>query len=139
NKWATLEGKVRNMVCADTLFVVTGAWFGDEHDSSINSSTTDKSGNYCPTPTHYYKALLRTSNGNTSKTIDAVKEASQLRAIVFWLEHANTGSDTTIRSSDCITVDELERITGFDFFPMIDDSIEASVESSINPSLWGIN
>lgn len=48
-------------------------------------------------------------------------------------------SDTTIRSSDCITVDELERITGFDFFPMIDDSIEASVESSINPSLWGIN
>lgn len=139
NKWATLEGKVRNMVCADTLFVVTGAWFGGEHDSSINSSTTDKSGNYCPTPTHYYKALLRTSNGNTSKTIDAVKEASQLRAIVFWMEHANTGSDTTISSSDCITVDELERITGFDFFPMIDDSIEASVESSINPSLWGIN
>ena len=139
NKWATLEGKVRNMICADTLFVVTGAWFGGEYDSSINSSTTDKSGNYCPTPTHYYKALLRTSNGNTSKTIDAVKEASQLRAIVFWMEHANTGSDTTISSSDCITVDELERITGFDFFPMIDDSIEASVESSINPSLWGIN
>ena len=139
NKWVALEGKVRNMICADTLFVVTGAWFGGEHNSSINSSTTDKSGNYCPTPTHYYKALLRTSNGNTGKTIDAVKEASQLRAIVFWMEHANTGSNTTISSSDCITVDELERITGFDFFPMIDDSIEAAVESNINPSLWGIN
>ena len=139
NKWVALESKVRNMICADTLFVVTGAWFGGEHNSSINSSTTDKSGNYCPTPTHYYKALLRTSNGNTGKTIDAVKEASQLRAIVFWMEHANTGSNTTISSSDCITVDELERITGFDFFPMIDDSIEAAVESNINPSLWGIN
>ena len=139
NKWGVLEGKVRNMTCADTLFVVTGAWFGGEHDSSIDSSTTDKSGNHCPTPTHYYKALLRTSKGNTGYCIDEVKDASQLRAIVFWMKHANTGNNTAITSSDCITVDELERITGFDFFPMIDDSIEAAVESSVDPSLWGIN
>ncbi|MBO5672361.1 MAG: DNA/RNA non-specific endonuclease [Alistipes sp.] len=139
NKWGVLEGKVRNMTCADTLFVVTGAWFGGEHDSSIDSSTTDKSGNRCPTPTHYYKALLRTSKGNTGYCIDEVKDAAQLRAIVFWLEHANTGDNTTITASDCITVNELERITGFDFFPMIDDSIEAAVESSVDPSLWGIN
>ena len=139
NKWGVLEGKVRNMTCADTLFVVTGAWFGGEHDSSIDSSTTDKSGNRCTTPTHYYKALLRTSKGNTGYCIDEVKDASQLRAIVFWMKHANTGNNTAITSSDCITVDELERITGFDFFPMIDDSIEAAVESSVDPSLWGIN
>ena len=139
NKWGVLEGKVRNMTCADTLYVVTGAWFGGEYNSSIDSSTTDKSGNRCPTPTHYYKALLRTSKGNTGYRIDEVKDASQLRAIVFWLEHSNTGTDTTISASDCITVDELERITGFDFFPMIDDSIEAAVESKSTPSLWGIN
>jgi endonuclease G len=139
NKWGVLEGKVRNMTCADTLYVVTGAWFGGEHNNSIDSSTTDKSGNRCPTPTHYYKALLRTSKGNTGYRVDEVKDASQLRAIVFWLEHSNTGTDTTISASDCITVDELERITGFDFFPMIDDSIEAAVESKSTPSLWGIN
>ncbi len=139
NKWGMLEGKVRNMICADTLYVVTGAWFGGEHDSSIDSSTSDKSGNKCPTPTHYFKALLRTSKGNTGYRIDEVRDAAQLRAIVFWMEHADTGKNTTINSSECISVDELESIIGFDLFPMIDDSIEATVEAKAVPSLWGIN
>ena len=139
NKWAVLEGKVRNMVCNDTLFVVTGAYFGDQHHSSIASKTTDKLGNNCPTPTHYYKALLRTKKGNTGKRIDQITDASELRAIVFWLEHEDSGDDTTITSADCITVAELEAITGFNFFPMLDDSIETQVESTKVASEWGIN
>ena len=139
NKWGVLEGKVRNMVCNDTLFVVTGAYFGGQHHSSIDSKTTDKSGNNCPTPTHYYKALLRTKKGNTGKRIDEITQASELRAIVFWFEHQDTGDDTTITSADCITVTELEEITGFTFFPMLDDSIEAQVKSTKVASEWGIN
>lgn len=139
NKWGTLEGRVRNMVCSDTLFVVTGAHFAGEHHSSIDAETTDRSGNVCPTPTHYYKALLRTVKGNTGRRIDEIGDASQLRAIAFWFEHANTGNDTKITSADCITIEELERRTGFDFFPMIDDRIEAEVQSTITPSSWGIN
>jgi endonuclease G len=139
NKWGTLEGRVRNMVCSDTLFVVTGAHFAGEHHSSIDAETTDRSGNVCPTPTHYYKALLRTVKGNTGRRIDEISDASQLRAIAFWFEHANTGNDTKITSADCITIEELERRTGFDFFPMIDDRIEAEVQSTITPSSWGIN
>lgn len=137
--WGVLEGRVRNMVCADTLYVVTGAWFGGEHNSSIDSSTTDKTGNKCPTPTHYYKALLRTAKGNTGYSIDEVRDATQLRAIVVWLEHRNTANNTMITAADCISVKELERRTGFDFFPMIDDSIEDKVESTVEPILWGIN
>ena len=139
NKWGVLEGRVRNMVCSDTLFVVTGAHFGDQHHSSIDSKTTDKSGNNCPTPTHYYKALLRTKKGNTGKRIDEITDASELRAIVFWFEHENTGDDTSITSADCITVSELEQITGFTFFPMLDDSIEAQVKSTKVASEWGVN
>ena len=139
NKWGVLEGRVRNMVCNDTLFVVTGAHFGGTHHSSIDSKTTDKSGNNCPTPTHYYKALLRTKKGNTGKRIDEIADAQELRAIVFWFEHKNTGDDTTITSADCITVAELEEITGFTFFPMLDDSIEAQVKSTKVASEWGIN
>ena len=139
NKWAVLEGKVRNMTCNDTLYVVTGAYFGGQHHSSIDSKTTDKSGNNCPTPTHYYKALLRTKKGNTGKRIDEITDASELRAIVFWFEHENTGDDTTITSADCITVAELEEITGFTFFPMLDDDIEAKVKSTKVASEWGVN
>jgi endonuclease G len=127
------------MVCSDTLFVVTGAYFGGQHHSSIASKTTDQSGNSCPTPTHYYKALLRTKKGNTGKRIDAITDANEVRAIVFWLEHKYTGDDTTIKAADCITVAELEEITGFTLFPMLDDSIEAQVKSTKVASEWGIN
>ena len=139
NKWGVLEGRVRNMVCSDTLYVVTGAYFGGEHHSSIANKTTDKLGNTCPTPTHYYKALLRTKKGNTGKSIDEFNDASQVRAIAFWFEHENSGDDTTITSSDCISVAELEEITGFIFFPMLDDAIEAEVKSTKIPSEWGVN
>lgn len=137
-KWATLEGKVRNWMCRDTLYVVTGAFFGDTHHSSIASSTKDRSGNICPTPTHYYKALLRTKNGNTGKKIAQITDASQLRAIVFWMEHQDSGDNTDIKASECITIAELEQRTGFTFFPMLDDSIEQTVKQSKKPSDWGI-
>ena len=138
-KWGTLEGKVRNMICNDTLYVVTGAYFDGEHDSSIANMTTDKSGNTCPTPTHYYKALLRTKKGNTGKRIDEITEANQVRAIAIWLQHANTGGDTAISTADCISIEELEARTGFTFFPMLNDDIEAQVKSTAIPSEWGFN
>ena len=138
-KWGALEGRVRNMICSDTLYVVTGAYFEGEHDSSIANKTTDKSGNNCPTPTYYYKALLRTKKGNTGKSINEITDASQLRAIVFWLKHSNTGEDTNIVASDCISVAELEAKTGFTFFPMLDDAIEQEVKATAVPSEWGVN
>jgi endonuclease G len=139
NKWAVLEGRVRNMICSDTLYVVTGAHFEGEHDSSIAEKTTDKSGNNCPTPTYYYKALLRTKKGNTGKRIQEITDADQVRAIVFWMKHSNTGEDTNITSADCMSVAELEAKTGFTFFPMLDDSIEQEVKATAVPSEWGVN
>ena len=138
-KWGNLESRVRSMICSDTLYVVTGAYFEGEHDSSIANKTTDKSGNNCPTPTYYYKALLRTKKGNTGKRIEEIDDASQVRAIVFWMKHANTGEDTNITASDCISVAELEAMTGFTFFPMLDDAIEQEVKTTAIPSEWGVN
>ena len=139
NVWASLEGKVRNQICADTLYVVTGAWFEGDHDSSIASSASDRSGKECPTPTYYFKALLRTHSGRTGLAISDVKDASKLRAIALWMKHSNTGEDTAIAKSDCITIDELESKIGFDLFPMIDDSIEQTVEQTIDTSSWGLS
>ena len=139
SKWAVLEGNVRNCICKDTLFVVTGAYFEGSHHSSIDSSTKDKSGNVCPTPTHYYKALLRTKNGNTGKLISQFTDASQLIAIAVWLEHEDSGTDTEIKTTDFISIAELEERTGFVFFPMIDDSIEQQVKQTKDISQWKLN
>jgi endonuclease G len=139
SKWAVLEGNVRNCICRDTLFVVTGAYFDGPHHSSIDSSTRDKSGNTCPTPTYYYKALLRTKNGNTGKLISQFTDPSQLIAIAVWLEHMDSDDDTTISDAEFITVAELEERTGFVFFPMLDDSIEQQVKQTKNLSQWKLN
>jgi hypothetical protein len=55
------------------------------------------------------------------------------------MEHADTGNDTSITSADCMTVAELEEITGFTFFPMLDDAIEQQVKRVKVASEWGIN
>jgi endonuclease G len=54
------------------------------------------------------------------------------------MEHKDTGSDTNISASECITVAELEERTGFTFFPLLDDSIEEAVKETKKPSEWGI-
>lgn len=136
--WGYLEGRVRGMSCADTLYVVTGAWFAGDRDNSVNKQTTDRSGNVCPIPTDYFKVLLRTTKGNTKKAVQDITDASELKAIAFWLKHRNSGSDISITSEYCVSVSEVERITGFEFFPMIDSSIASEVKAQCNPSAWGI-
>ena len=135
--WASLEGRVRSQICSDTLYVVTGAWFEGVHNSSIDTSTSDISGNICPTPTHYFKALLRTDRGNTKRAIADVTEASELRGIAIWMEHADTGTNISIPSSCFISINELEEMIGFDLFPALDDAIEEEVEQNVTPSKWG--
>lgn len=137
--WGNLEGRVRGMICTDTLYVVTGAWFDGNRDSSIAASTTDASGNTCPIPTDYFKVLLRTTKGNTKKAVQDITDASELKAIAFWLNHRNSGSDVSVTREYCVSVSEVERITGFEFFPMLDPSIASEVKSRCNPSEWGIN
>ena len=40
---------------------------------------------------------------------------------------------------DCsMSVNELEALTGFDFFPGLDDTIEEKVEGTVRLSDWGI-
>ena len=40
---------------------------------------------------------------------------------------------------DCsMSVNELEKLTGRDFFPALDDRIEEKVESAVKLSDWGI-
>lgn len=134
--WGNLEGKVRSEICADTLYVVTGAYFDGERHSSIYATTNDSSGKACPIPTHYYKLLLRTVSGRTGKAISEIKDASQLQAIGVFIQHHDSGNNTALKSEYFMSVKELEQITGFDFFAMLDDSIEAEVEAQCKPSAW---
>ena len=122
--WSALETKVRGYVCADTLYVVTGCYF-----ANYDNETKDKAGNICPIPTDYFKVLLRTRSGNSGKRI-ADCTASELRSIGFWVANEN---GQTLGSNLCKSVEEIERLTGFTFFPEVD----ASVKRQCTPGEWG--
>ena len=132
--WARLEGSVQDNVCSDTLYVVSGAIFDGQHDSSVDVTTTDKSGNVCAVPSHYYKALLRTKKGNTGKAIRSINKAEDLQAIAILMKHVDYS--TSLQSSDIISIEELEEITGVTFFPAINDAIEEEVKKQKNRSAW---
>lgn len=125
--WRELELKVRMNKCSDTLYVVTGAIF------NTNATTFDGAGNVVPLPSNYYKVLLRTKSGSTGKAIKDCSD-SELISIGFWVDQKSYGNIEPPRSI-CTTVADIERKTGFTFFPQI----PASVKQQNNPTQWGIN
>ena len=72
--WNNLEYFVDRQICADTLYVVTGAIYEDftaPDGTTVKARTTvNKNDNKrVGVPTAYYKALLRTKSGRTGKSV----------------------------------------------------------------------
>lgn len=126
--WAKLESKVRANRCSDTLYVVTGAYFG-----SGATTTADGAGNVVPIPTNYFKVLLRTKSGTTGKQIKDCNE-SELISMGVWVEQKSYGNIEPPRSI-CTSVADIEAKTGFTFFPQV----PTAVKQQNNPTAWGIN
>lgn len=123
NIWAELESKVRSQyMCLDTLYVVTGAYW---------KNTDTKVGKY-PVPTHYYKVFLRTRKGNSGKTVfDA--PADELKCIGFWMDSSIDGN-LPLSSVYCKSVADIEKLTGFTFFPKVNVDKTQCVASD-----WGFS
>lgn len=115
--WQYLEKRVRNWANRyGSVWVVTGPIVGDNRYGTIGDRDV-------VVPDSFYKALLiRKKNGSYS-------------AIAFVMD--NDDERYYLRDC-CMTVDELEALTGFDFFPALDDTIEEKVEGKIRLSDWGI-
>lgn len=119
-KWAQLEEKERGQwMCNDTLYMVSGC-----HFDNYNTTVANKDGKTaCPVPTHYFKVMLRTKNGNTGKRV-ADCSASELICAGYWVE--NSASGTPVLKS----VAEIERLTGFTFFVNVPNAPKSSYTSS---------
>lgn len=117
--WNNLENMIRNeYICRDTLYVVTGCVMTTEDDTQVKW-VDNRNGGKVAVPKAYFKVLLRTKSGNTGKAVDN----SNATTIGFWYENRKY-SYSTPRVSDVKSVDEIERLTGFTFFPQISDEIK---------------
>ena len=144
--WQQAEWRIQdNYVCADTLYCVSGAHFDEgaiaAYDGSWINTNAQTRGHIdeskpCEVPTHYYKLILRTRNGNTGKAIQEC-DASELIAVGFWFENGDgtddSGAATPTLDASCLkSVAWIEQQAGFTFFP----EVPPSVKQQCNPSDW---
>lgn len=120
--WAALEGMVRNWsYSVDTLYVVTGA---DIHGST--KTAYDNNGNAVTVPVGYFKALLagKIKDGSANST-------AGYAGIAFYFEHRSYSKDKDAIMAQAMTIDELEEMTGYDFFVNLPEKIGANYAAQV--------
>lgn len=126
--WVRLEGKVRSWgrsIGCDTLYIVKGGTIDDDKLLKNSRYPQGKIGGVLPIPKYFFVALL-------------MKTKSTYQAIGFWLEHDNKDHSADALKNYAKSIDELEALTGIDFFCNLPDATEDEVEKSFTPIKWGL-
>lgn len=111
--WNRLEQKVRYWATKyDGIYVVTGGVL----QASLKTIGKEK----VSVPNYFYKILLENSNG-------------KYRMIAFLVPSKK--SDKPLYDF-VVSVDSLEKLTGIDFFPKLDDKVENSLEKNTDYKTW---
>ena len=114
--WNVLENKVRTWARQfGSVYVVTGPVIGQNKDGKIGAHGI-------VVPDAFFKAILVYSD-----------EAYHGIAFVMF-----NNSNTQRLLDSYLSVNDLEKLTGIDFFPALDDSVEETVEDSVDLNLWKI-
>ena len=137
--WERMEELVRDFATSkcdyncDTLYVVKAATISDVTlDGEVQKGVYDftcTSGSYqLPVPKYFYMAFLHYN-----------KALNSYHAMAFWTIHQNVMDKNTYYGDYAISIDELERRTGIDFFCNLPDDIEDSVEADLDLGFWNIS
>lgn len=111
--WNRLEQKVRYWADKyDGIYVVTGGILSGGLKTIGNEKVA--------VPNYFYKVLLDVDNGN-------------YRMIGFLVPHENSQKPLY---EFVVPVDEIEKKTGIDFFPILPDSVEDKLEKSGDYKAW---
>ncbi len=114
--WSKLEAAVRTMAAQNhEICVVTGPILTDGPYETIGE-------NKVSVPNRFYKVILD-------------YYGPEKKAIGYILSQEDKGD---LRSF-AVSVDEVEELSGIDFFPLLDDEEEAALESEFNVKLWDIS
>ena len=136
--WSNLETLVRNYATndsytdahCDTLYIVKAATITDKVNiggSEVDGVYAQKCNNRLLVPKYFYMALLHYN-----------KATDTYHAIAFWTLHQDA-SDTNKNYADyAISIDELEKRTGIDFFCNLPDEIENAVEKEVDLNFWNL-
>ncbi|MFD0989933.1 DNA/RNA non-specific endonuclease [Mariniflexile jejuense] len=111
--WNTLEQKVRYWASKyDGVFVVTGG--------VLKGNMKTIGSEHVAVPNQFYKVLIDVNSG-------------KIKMIAFLMPHKNSNKPLY---DFVVSVDEVEKLTGIDFFPELDDSLENKLEASSSYKDW---
>ncbi len=134
--WNTLEDWVDGQVCSDTLYVVIGAYFDkytDKRGYTDSPATISYGGrNDVSRPTMFYYILMRTKSGSSGKALKDCT-ASEIKCAAFVRSH-KTPKGVKVSAQEMMSVSDLEKITGFSYFP----NVPQAPKSTYTASDWGL-
>lgn len=114
--WSTLEQRVRYWARKyNGVFVVTGGVLKGDMKTIGDEKVS--------VPNQFYKILIDNNSGET-------------KMIAFLIPHENSNQPLY---DFVVSVDELEKLTGINFFSELDDVIENRLEASSNYKGWSFN
>ena len=109
--WSTLESIVRNWAITEgMIYVVTGG--------VLTSNKGAIGANRVTVPRYYYKVIYE-------------PETPKMIGFILPNERGTRPIENYV-----VSVDSVEVITGIDFFPQLEDSLQQVLESYSNPTLW---
>ena len=113
--WKKLESLIREWVVQyGKLYIATGP--------VLDKSYMTIGDNKVSIPDYYYKVILDYQN-------------PQYKAIGFMIPNQNSKDHL---SNYALSIDKIEAILNIDFFHLLEDSLEASIESVLDLSQWGL-
>lgn len=114
--WEKLESTVRKWARREEgkLHIVTGPVLHGGNFRKIGKRAK------ISVPEYYYKIIMDL-------------EPPEVKAIAFLMR--NEGSQRTLETF-VVTIDEVEKKTGIDFFPDLPDKVENDLEAHLTPELW---
>ena len=116
--WYQIERKMRTWADnVDTIYVCKGG-IVDSNSKYIGSGI-----NKIPVPSYFFVALLS-------------KKGNEYHAIGFWMKHESSYSSKKVLSTCAKSIDDLEKLTGYDFFCNLPKDIQDRVEKSYSASDW---
>ncbi|MBO6606171.1 DNA/RNA non-specific endonuclease [Psychroserpens sp.] len=114
--WNTLEQKVRYWARKyDGVFVVTGGVLSEDLKGIGKEKVS--------VPDYFYKVLIDRNSGPT-------------KMIAFLIPHEPSNRPLY---EFVVSVDDIEQLTGIDFFASLDDTIEKKLEASDSYKSWSFN
>ncbi|MBQ0736266.1 DNA/RNA non-specific endonuclease [Aquimarina celericrescens] len=111
--WNYLEQKVRYWAKVyDGVYVVTGGVLSNDLKTIGYEAVS--------VPKYFYKIVLKDAPENP-------------KIIAFLIPHQNSKESL---KKFAVPVDQIEQLTGIDFFPKLEDAIEEKLEASLNTNGW---